>query len=80
MKAKLVELTWIDIETHGGWHEDKDDHEFTHMKAYGLLVSKTKTKVTLASGYNPDDKQWSDKMQFPSGVVKAIRVIEVVTL
>ena len=79
MKAKLVEVTWIDIETHGGWHDDKDD-DFTLMKAYGLLVKKTKDRYTLASGYDPSGKQWSDKMYFPIGVVKRVRVIEEVSL
>lgn len=79
MRKKLVELTWIDIETHAGWH-DEEDKPFIPMKAYGILVRKDQERYTLASGYDPENKKWSDKMHFPKGVVQHMRVIEEVDL
>lgn len=75
MKKPLVEIQWIDVETHGGWHDDEDD-DFSLMKTYGVLVRTTEERITLASGFDAENGKWSDKMYFPRGVVKNIRIIE----
>lgn len=78
VKKKLVEVIWVDPETDGGWHEDDHDGPMPRLYTYGLLVRKTKDRLTIASGWDPARGNWSDLMRFPIGTVVKINVIKTV--
>lgn len=74
MKKRLVEITWIDIETRAGWQDEKQP-KLKPIKTYGLL-KKRGNPVEIASGFDPSNKKWSDVMLFPRGCILNIRLIE----
>lgn len=78
MKKKLVEISWQDPTIDAGWVEDDHDTKLPLMKSYGLLISKTKTQVSIGGTYDAREKKYADRTKFPSGCIVAIRVIEVI--
>lgn len=79
MKAKLIEIIWVDIQTDPGWHDEPND-KLVDIKSYGLYVKKTKNAYILASGWDSELRRWSDLMKYPVGCVKRIRVVEIVEI
>jgi hypothetical protein len=80
-KIKLVEITWLDAEGHeegGGWVNDEMDESTPYFKTYGLLCRKSKDWIHYADTYDPYNKGWGGKARIPTGMVKEIRVIEVI--
>lgn len=78
MRKRLVEVTWVDIETRPGW-QDECKKDLRPIKTYGLLVRRGKV-LTLASGYDPESKKWADLMRFPKGCVLSVRTVEEVSV
>jgi len=68
----LVEVSWIDSYTDGGWAEYAP--EKVETKTYGLLVKKTKDWVTLAM--TKEKGYWGNLWYIPTKNVVNIRPIE----
>tara|TARA_R100001530_G_scaffold122547_1_gene90201 strand:+ start:139 stop:456 length:318 start_codon:yes stop_codon:yes gene_type:complete len=68
----LVEVSWIDSFTDGGWNEYAP--ETIETKTYGLLVKKTKDWVTLAM--TKEKGYWGNLWYIPNKNVTNIRPIE----
>jgi hypothetical protein len=68
----LVEISWIDSYTDGGWAEYSP--ETVETKTYGLLVKKTKEWTTLAM--TKEKGYWGNLWYIPTKNVLRIRVIE----
>jgi len=68
----LVEVSWIDSYTDGGWAEYEP--EKVETKTYGLLVKKTKDWVTLAM--TKEKGYWGNLWYIPTKNVVNIRPIE----
>ena len=69
---KLVEVTWIDSYTDGGWAEHKPDGKFTHT--FGLLVNQDEEWTTLAM--TKEEGYWGNIWYIPTINVFDVRVIE----
>ena len=69
---KLVEVSWLDSYTDGGWA--KYEPEKTVTKTYGLLVKKDEEWVTLAM--TKEEGYWGNLWYIPSISVENVRVIE----
>ena len=70
--TKLVEVTWLDSYTDGGWAEH--DPETIMSKTYGILVESTDEWVSLAM--TKEDGYWGNLWYIPARNVEKIRVIE----
>tara|TARA_R100000789_G_C2926928_1_gene128023 strand:+ start:65 stop:379 length:315 start_codon:yes stop_codon:yes gene_type:complete len=68
----LVEISWIDSYTDGGWAEYSP--ETVETKTYGLLVKKTKEWTTLAM--TKEKGYWGNLWYIPTKNILRIRVIE----
>jgi hypothetical protein len=68
----LVEVSWIDSYTDGGWSEYAP--EKVETVTYGLLVKKTKDWVTLAM--TKEKGYWGNLWYIPTKNVTKIRPIE----
>jgi len=68
----LVEISWIDSYTDGGWAEYSP--ETVETKTYGLLVKKTKEWTTLAM--TKEKGYWGNLWYIPTKSILRIRVIE----
>ena len=68
----LVEVSWIDSYTDGGWAEYAP--EKVETKTYGLLVKKTRDWVTLAM--TKEKGYWGNLWYIPTKNVVNIRPIE----
>jgi len=75
VRKKLVEIVWVDPETDPGWHSEDHHRPMDSIYAYGLLVSQTEERVTLATGYDPSKQNWSDLMRFPRGCILKMTTI-----
>ena len=69
---KLVEVSWLDSYTDGGWA--KYEPEKTVTKTYGLLVKKDEDWVTLAM--TKEEGYWGNLWYIPAVNVVEIREIE----
>ena len=69
---KLVEVTWLDSYTDGGWAEHKPERNYTHT--YGLLVNQDEEWTTLAM--TKEDGYWGNLWYIPTINVEDIRIIE----
>ena len=69
---KLVEVTWIDSYTDGGWAEHKPERKPTHT--YGLLVNQDEEWTTLAM--TKEDGYWGNLCYIPSINVMDVSIIE----
>ena len=69
---KLVEVTWIDSYTDGGWVEHKTERNYTHT--YGLLVNQDEEWTTLAM--TKEDGYWGNIWYIPTINVMDVRIIE----
>ena len=69
---KLVEVTWIDSYTDGGWAEHKPERNYTHT--YGLLVNQDEEWTTLAM--TREDGYWGNLWYIPTINVMDVRIIE----
>ena len=69
---KLVEVTWIDSYTDGGWVEHKPERNYTHT--YGLLVNQDEEWTTLAM--TKEDGYWGNIWYIPTINVLDVRIIE----
>ena len=70
--TKLVEVTWLDSYTDGGWAEHAP--ETVMSKTYGILVESTDEWVSLAM--TKEDGYWGNLWYIPARNVEKIRVIE----
>ena len=70
---KLVEVTWIDSYTDGGWAEHKPERNYTHT--YGLLVEQDEQWPPLAM--TKEDGYWGNLWYIPTINVVDIRINEV---
>jgi len=68
----LVEISWVDSYTDGGWAEYSP--ETVETKTYGLLVKKTKEWTTLAM--TKEKGYWGNLWYIPTKNILRIRVIE----
>jgi len=75
VRKKLVEIVWVDPETDAGWHDGDHDQPMDNIYAYGLLVSQTEDRVTLATGFDPAKGNYSDLMRFPRGCILKMTTI-----
>ena len=71
-KLKLIEVSWVDSYTDGGWSEYEP--ETIETKTYGLLVKKTKAWLTLAM--TKEKGYWGNLWYIPTKNINSIRVIE----
>ena len=69
---KLVEVTWLDSYTDGGWAEHKPERNYTHT--YGLLVEQDGEWTTLAM--TKEDGDGGNRWDIPTINVADIRIIE----
>ena len=69
---RLVEVTWLDSYTDGGWSEHKP--ELNHTKTYGLLVNQDDEWTTLAM--TKEEGYWGNLWYIPTINVFDIRIIE----
>ncbi len=74
MKVKLVEVAWVDADHDAGWVSEIEDEEVLGY-AYGLLRRKGKKFIFLAHQY--DNGNWLGSFRIPKGMVRNIRVIEI---
>lgn len=83
-RIKLVEITWLDAEAAkngGGWCEDKIDETTPYLKTFGLLcrpISYSKNWIHYADTYDPYSGGWGAMARIPKGMIKNIRVVEVI--
>ena len=68
----LVEISWVDSYTDGGWAEYSP--ETVETKTYGLLVKKTKEWTTLAM--TKEKGYWGNLWYIPTKNILKVRVIE----
>jgi len=68
----LVEVSWTDSYTDGGWAEYSP--EAVETKTYGLLVKKTREWTTLAM--TKEKGYWGNLWYIPTKNVLRMRVIE----
>ena len=71
-RKKIVEVSWIDSYTDGGWAEYAPERVET--LPYGILVDKDKEWTTLAMTREKD--YWGNLWYIPTKNVLRIRVIE----
>ena len=71
-RLEIVEVSWIDSYTDGGWAEY--DPESIATKTYGILVKKTKNWTTLAM--TKERGYWGNLWYIPTKNVLKMRVIE----
>ena len=69
---KLVEVTWIDSYTDGGWAEHNPERKFTHT--FGLLVNQDEEWTTLAM--TREEGYWGNIWYIPTINVFDVRIIE----
>ena len=69
---KLVEVTWIDSYTDGGWAEHKPERKFPHT--FGLLVNQDEECTTLAM--TKEEGYWGNIWYIPTINVFDVRIIE----
>ena len=69
---KLVEVTWLDSYTDGGWAEHTPERNYTHT--FGLLVEQDGEWTTLAM--TKEDGYWGNLWYIPTINVADIRIIE----
>ena len=68
----IVDVTWLDSYTDGGWAEHKPERNYTHT--YGLLVNEDEEWTTLSM--TKEDWYWGNLWYIPTKNVLRIRVIE----
>ena len=69
---RLVEVTWIDSYTDGGWSEHRPEQN--HTKTYGLLVNQDDEWTTLAM--TKEEGYWGNLWYIPTMNVVDVRIIE----
>ena len=69
---KLIEVTWLDSYTDGGWAEHKPERNYT--RTFGLLVNQDEEWTTLAM--TKEDGYWGNLWYIPTINVMDIRIIE----
>jgi hypothetical protein len=72
--TKLVEVTWLDSYTDGGWAEHAP--ETIMSKTYGILVQSNDEWVSLAM--TKEEGYWGNLWYIPTRNVDNIRVIETI--
>lgn len=77
---KLVEITWVDIISYGGWHDLESarigpDEDMTLHKSCGYLITDNKKcyKLAMTKALNRDTV--GEILEIPRAVVKRIEVL-----
>lgn len=75
-RLRLVEVSWIDAYTEGGWAEYAQ--ETLETKTYGLLVKKTREWLTLAM--SKEKGYWGNLWYIPTKNINNVRIIEEISI
>lgn len=77
---KLVEITWVDIISYGGWHNLEDAIEgpcedMTLHKSCGYLIKEDKKayKIAMTKALNRDTV--GEILEIPRAVVKRVEIL-----
>ena len=75
-KHPVVEIHWMDAASTGGWHGKampKDGKESVACVTVGMLLSRTKREVTVATNSCPEHETTGEWMTVPAACVVRIR-------